>query len=122
MPLDKIIINDLLVRGIVGVNEWEREEKQDILINLVLFSDVRKAAVQDAIEHCVNYRTVAKSVLVHVESARRFTVEALAQDIAKICLERTEVLRVIVRVEKPGAVRYSRSVGVEIDRSGADFA
>ncbi len=115
--MDQVIITDLLVRGILGVNDWEREKLQDILINIVLFTDQRKAGKTDKLEDCVNYRSVAKKVQAHAESAKRFTVEALAADLARLCLEEPGVQKVRVRVEKPGAVRFSRSVGVEIERS-----
>ena len=115
--MDKVIIKDLLARGIIGVNSWEREQPQDILINIVVLTDTRRSGVTDDIEDCVNYRTLAKKTQAHAEKAARFTVEALANDLAKICLQENGVERVIVRVEKPGAVRFSSSVGVEIERS-----
>jgi FolB domain-containing protein len=115
--MDKIIIKDLLARGIIGINAWERKQPQDILINIVALTDIRQAAATDDIAYCVNYRTLAKKTLAHAESVARFTVEALATDIAEICLEEKGVDHVIVRVEKPGAVRFSASVGVEIERS-----
>lgn len=115
--MDKTFIKDLLVRGVIGISEREREQPQDILINIVLFSDTSKAGQTDNIEDCVNYRTVAKKVIAQVETISRFTVEALAADIAKLCLAEPGVKHVQVRVEKPGAVRFSRSVGVEIERS-----
>ena len=115
--MDQVLIKDLLVRGIIGINDWERVTIQDILINIVLFADLRRAGESDDIADCVNYRTVAKKVQAHAETARRFTVEALAADIARLCLEDPLVQRVRVRVEKPGAVRFSNSVGVEIERS-----
>lgn len=115
--MDKVIIKDLLVRGIVGINDWERETKQDILINIEIETDLQEAGESDDIEDCVNYRTVSKAVIKHVGSAERFTVEALAADIAAICLEEPLAQRVRVRVEKPGAVRFAQSVGVEIERS-----
>jgi FolB domain-containing protein len=68
----------------------------------------------------VDYRSVAKKVLAHAETARRLTVEALAADLAKVCLQEARVEKVRVRVEKPGAVRFSRSVGVEIERAKED--
>ncbi len=117
MPEDKILINDLLVRGILGVNDWERKQRQDITINLVLVTDVRQAAAIDDLAHSVDYRTVTKRVIEHVESSARFTVEALAEDIARLCLAEETVSRVRVRVEKPGAVRFARSVGVELERA-----
>ncbi len=115
--MDKVIIKDLLARGIIGVNEWEREKTQDILINIIAYTDTHQAAESDQLEDCVNYRDLAKKVQKHAENAARFTVEALANDLAKICLQEKGVEKVTVRVEKPGAVRFAGSVGVEIERS-----
>lgn len=114
--MDEIFINDLLIRGVIGISEREREQPQDILVNIVIFSDIRKASASDDVNDSVNYRTVAKKVLAHTEKINRYTVEALAADIAKLCLEEPGALGVRVKVEKPGAVRFSRSVGVEITR------
>ncbi len=118
--MDKVFIKDLLVRGIIGVSEKERSAPQDIVINVVMFADVTKGAETDDIEYCTNYRTAAKAIIAHVEQAARFTVEALSTDIANICLEIPGVDKVKVRVEKPGAVRFSKSVGVEIIRKKRD--
>ena len=115
--MDKVIIKDLLVRGIIGIHDWEREKPQDILINIVVFTDIRKAGETDDIQFSVNYRTIAKKTIAHTEKAARLTVEALAEDIARICLEEANVVTARVRVEKPGAVRFAKSVGVEIERS-----
>ena len=115
--MDKVIIKDLVARGIIGVNDWERERPQDIRINIIAFTDTHDAARTDDIGDCVNYRTLAQRAREHAETAGRFTVEALANDLAAICLEDHAVSRVIVRVEKPGAVRFSASVGGEIERN-----
>ena len=114
--MDQVFIKDLVARGIIGVNGWEREKPQEILINIILFADLHRAGDSDKIHDTVNYRTVAKKVLAHAETAERQTVEALAADVARLCLEEPSVQKVRVRVEKPGAVRFSRSVGVEIER------
>ncbi len=119
--MDQILITDLVARGIIGINEWEREKPQEILINLTLFADLKKAGGSDNIQDSVDYRAVAKKVIHHAETAHRLTVEALAADIARLCLEVPGVLKVRVRVEKPGAVRFSRSVGVEIERTKEDL-
>jgi FolB domain-containing protein len=115
--MDQVFITDLVARGIIGVNDWEREQPQDILINIVLFTDLHQAGQSDDVHDSVDYRSVAKKVLAHAETARRLTVEALAADLAQLCLEVARVEKVRVRVEKPGAVRFSRSVGVEIERA-----
>ena len=115
--MDRVFIKDLSVRGIIGINNWEREKEQEILINIVLFADLRRAGESDDINDCVNYRTIAKKAIAQAENAKRCTVEALASDLAAICLEESGVEKAQVRVEKPGAVRFSKSVGVEIERS-----
>jgi FolB domain-containing protein len=114
--MDQILIKDLLVRGVIGITERERQRPQDILINVVLFTDITRAAETDAIEDCVDYSRVAKKLFAHAESVGRNTVEALANDLMGLCLDEPGVLGARVRVEKPGAVRFSRSVGVEIER------
>ena len=121
MNEDRIVIKDLLLRGIIGINDWEREKKQDILINITLSCDLRAAGESDKIEDAVNYRTLTKKIIEHVEESARYTVEALAADIAKLCLSADGVQRAQVRVEKPGALRFAKSVGVEIERSLSDF-
>jgi len=119
--VDRIDIKDLLIRGIIGMNAWEREVKQDILINLSLFCDLRQAGEADQLRKSPNYRNVTKEIVSHVEGSERHTVEALAADIAKICLKHAAVKRVRVRVEKPAALRFAKSVGVEIEREAGDF-
>ena len=120
MNEDRIIIKDLLLRGIIGINDWEREKNQDILINITLSGDLRAAGKSDKIEDTINYRTLTKKIIEHVEGSARYTVEALAADIAKLCLGTEGVQRAHVRVEKPGALRFAKSVGVEIERSLGD--
>jgi FolB domain-containing protein len=115
--MDKVIIRDLVARGVIGVNEWERKVKQEILINVMVFTDMRRAAVSDHIQDCVDYRALSKKLLAYAESAGTMTVEALANRLADLCLEDPLVQRAIVRVEKPGAVRFAASVGVQVERS-----
>jgi FolB domain-containing protein len=118
--MDNIFIENLLIRGIIGVSERERANPQDIIVNIQLETDISKSGQSDDIEESVNYRTVAKKIIAHVEKSARYTVEALATDIAQICLGFNKVETVTVRVEKPGAVRFSESVGVEIRRTKND--
>ena len=120
--MDKVFIKDLAVRGIIGINDWERGKPQEMLINITVFTDTRQAAKSDDLADCVDYSALAKKIQAHAETAARFTVEALAEDLADICLEEKGVEKAIVRVEKPGAVRFSRSVGVEIERSEVPVA
>ena len=119
--MDQVFIRDLVARGIIGINDSEREKPQEIRINITLYTDQIKAGKSDNIRDCINYSTVAKKVIAHAETARRFTVEALAADLALLCLEQAGVMKVRMRVEKPGAVRFAKSVGVEIERSIEDL-
>lgn len=121
MTRDRIIIRDLLVRGIIGINDWEREKKQDILINLVLRVDSHPAAESDQIDDSLNYRSLTKAVVQHVEASSHFLVEALAAELARIAVIDFGAEEATVRVEKPGALRFARSVGIEIVRRRADF-
>ena len=114
--MDKIIIRDLRARGRIGISEEERERPQDILINVELFYDSRKAAASDDINDCVNYAAMTKKLLKAVEDNQRKTVEALAQDLSDLCLEHELVTKVKLRVEKTSIVRFTSAVGIEIER------
>ncbi len=122
MTEDRIVIRNLLLRGFIGFQDWEREKKQDILINLTLYTDIRRAAQSDDVADALDYKTITKKIIAYVEddATRHDLVESLAAAIARICLE-GGAERVTVRVEKPGALRFAESVGVEITRSRADF-
>ena len=117
---DRIRIRDLHLRTIIGINDEERRARQDVLINIELRADTHAAGVSDDIEDAVNYRTITKRIINLVEDSQFYLVEKLAAEIASICLENARVERAIVRVEKPGALRFARSVGVEIDRDRSD--
>lgn len=113
---DRILIQDLLIRGIIGIHDWEREKKQDILINIEMEADCRPAGTSDDFREAVDYRAVTKSIIALVERSQFFLVERMAEEVAAICLEDPRVTLARVRVEKPGAVRFARSVGVEVER------
>ncbi len=114
---DQIFIRDLLVKGILGILPNERETPQDILINLILYTDTQLAGQTDDLRLSVNYAEVAEAARQCAESARRFTVEALAADLAALCLSFPGVRTVRVRLEKPHALPAARSAGIEIVRS-----
>ncbi len=117
--MDKILIKDLLVRCIVGINDEERREKQDVVINISLTADLEKACKTDRFEDTVDYRAIKKKILNIVESSRFYLIEALAEHIAQTCLEFNGILGAQILVEKPSALRFARSVGVEIYRKRA---
>lgn len=119
---DTIIIHDLLVRGFIGLNDWERKQKQDIVVNLEISVDARAAGVSDDMADSLNYRTLTKDVIAHIEGSKPFLVEALAHQIARIAIVDHGAEHVRVRVEKPGALRFASSVGIEVERTAADFS
>ncbi len=114
---DRVMIRNLMVRGILGINDEERKNRQDILVNITMEADTRAAAASDNIADAVNYRSVAKAVIAHIEAGAPQLVERLAAEIAQICFDGDERIRAAeVTVEKPGAVRFAESVGVSIHR------
>lgn len=115
-PLDRIHVRDLTARCIVGVNPDERVNKQDVVVNLTLYADLRKAGRTDDLADTVDYKAVKKAVLELVEASSFMLVERLAETIAATCLAADGVRRVRVLVEKPAALRFARTVGVEIVR------
>lgn len=117
MAADTIQIKDLLVRTIIGINEEERHNKQDVVINITLYADHTAAGASDDIADTVNYKTIAKQTIKLVEESQFYLVEKMAQEIVNLCLADSRVQRAVVTVEKPGALRFARSVGVTLDRS-----
>ncbi len=115
--MDCIEIKDLLLRCIIGINESERKHKQDVLINITLWADLRPAAANDDIAQTVNYRTLTKGIIEHVEASHYLLLETLTDKVAELCLKDPRVARVQVSVEKPGALRFARSVGVRMERT-----
>jgi D-erythro-7,8-dihydroneopterin triphosphate epimerase len=113
---DQIEIKDLHLRTVIGINDEERRDRQDVLINLVLFVELAATALSDNVEDSINYRTITKHVIRLVEDSRFRLVEKLATEIATLCLETDRIVGVRVSVEKPGALRFARSVGVTIER------
>jgi dihydroneopterin aldolase/D-erythro-7,8-dihydroneopterin triphosphate epimerase len=115
--VDQVLIKNLLVPGIVGINPEERTTPQEVLVNVTMWVDLRPAARSDDIADAVNYRTVAKAIIAHIEEGAPMLVERLVTEIAAICLGADErVAEVEVEVEKPGALRFADSVGVRIHR------
>ncbi len=114
--MDRILISDLLVRCIIGVRDDERKDKQDVLINLSLAVDLKRAGKSDRLEDSVDYHALNKQIMNMAERSHFYLVEALADAVADICLTNPLVQETRVRIEKPGALRFARSVGVEITR------
>ncbi len=114
--MDKIFLKELKAEAIIGIFDWERQVRQTVLVDLELSVDVRKAALSDRIEDTLNYKRVAKRVLEYIEQSSFQLVETLAERIAALVLQEFEVRWVKVCLNKPGAIRGSRSVGIMIER------
>ncbi len=117
--MDKILIRDLAARCVIGLSPEERREKQDVVVSIALSTDLREAGRSDRLEESVDYRAIKKRVLALVEGSQFRLLEALAEAIAGACLEDGRIARVQVTVDKPGALRFARSVAVEIVRTRA---
>jgi dihydroneopterin aldolase/D-erythro-7,8-dihydroneopterin triphosphate epimerase len=120
--MDRIHINDLQLRCIIGLYPEERREKQDVILNITLSADLRAAGASDDLRDTVDYKTVKQEIRALVEGSSFMLVEKLASEVARICLRPAQVERVRVRLDKPGALRFARSVAVDIERTRADFA
>lgn len=113
---DRIFIRDLVIHCIIGVDEPERLEKQNVVVQIELQADLGKAGRTDDLADSIDYSVLKKRILQMAENSRYRLIEALAQRIADECLEDDRVECVRVVVEKPGALRSARTVGVEIVR------
>ncbi|MFQ5966424.1 MAG: dihydroneopterin aldolase [Acidimicrobiia bacterium] len=121
MAGDRILIKDLLVRGVIGINPDERTKPQDILISVTMWADTKSAADTDSIEDAINYRTVSKAIIAHTEQGDPQLVERLAEELSRVCFEADHrIEQVELTVEKPSALRFARSVGVTIRRTRAE--
>jgi dihydroneopterin aldolase len=120
--MDKIFLSALNVECIVGIWEWERRVKQRVVIDLEMATDIRKAAASDHIDDTIDYKKVAKRVLAFVGESQYQLVETLTENIAKVIITEFGVSWVKVRLNKQGAIRFARDVGILIERTAADYA
>lgn len=120
--MDKIFLSALSVECIVGIWEWERRVRQRVIIDLEMATDIRRAAASDRIEDTIDYKKVAKRLLAFVGESQFNLVETLAEQIARVVVTEFAVSWVKVRLNKQGAIRGARDVGIEIERRAADYA
>ena len=119
---DRIFLRGLTAECIIGFIDWERRVKQTVVVDLELPVDCRRASVTDDVADTVDYKRVAKRVLAYIEAAEFKLVETLAHRLALLLLEEFALEWVHISLNKPGAIRNSRDVGVVIERSRADLA
>lgn len=115
--MDKIHIRDLALRCIIGIYPFERKARQDVVLNITMDTRAhRKAARTDRIEDAVDYKEITKDIIKLVEGSNFQLIETMAEKVAERCLANPKVSAVQVSVDKPGALRFARSVAVEIFR------
>jgi 7,8-dihydroneopterin aldolase/epimerase/oxygenase len=119
--VDTIFLRGLTVECIIGFIDWERRVKQTVVIDLELPVDCRNASIRDEVEDTLDYKKVAKRVIAFVEASEFKLVETLAHRLALLVLEEFDIPWIRVSVNKPGAIRGSRDVGVSIERTRADL-
>ena len=118
-PTDRIHIRDLGARCIIGIYPEERTKKQEVIFNITLHADLAKPGQSDAIEDTVDYKTIKENILSMAEASTYNLIERLAAHAAEICLANPMIARAEVTVDKPGALRFARSVAVTVVRDRA---
>jgi dihydroneopterin aldolase len=119
---DRIFLRGLTAECVIGFIDWERRVKQTVVVDLELPVDCRQAAVTDDVNDTVDYKKVSKRVLAFIEASEFLLVETLAQRLAMLILEEFALEWIRLSINKPGAIRNSRDVGVAIERSRADLS
>jgi dihydroneopterin aldolase/D-erythro-7,8-dihydroneopterin triphosphate epimerase len=115
-PLDRLHIRDLALRCVIGVYPQERRQKQDVLLNITLHADLRRAGRTDRLEDSVDYKRVKQETIAAVEGSSFQLLEALAERVAAVALRDPRVRRADVSIQKPGALRFARCAELEITR------
>ena len=118
--MDRVFITDLRINTIIGIYDWERQVRQTVSFDLEMAHDIRKAAETDAIEHALNYKSVAKRVIQFVEESEFLLVETMAEKVADIVMREFSVPWVKVTLRKPGALRGALDVGIQIVRGSLE--
>jgi D-erythro-7,8-dihydroneopterin triphosphate epimerase len=112
-----IHVQNITLRTIIGLNDWERIKKQDIIINIWIDFDVSAAVISDNIDDSLDYRSIKSAVVEKVEQSQFFLIESLAYHILQLCLLDPKIVAARVRVDKPHALRFAESVSIEISET-----
>ena len=119
--MDKIFITGLREECIVGVWEWERQVKQAVVLDIEMAVDIRKAAASERLEDTIDYKKVSKRLQSFIGASQFQLVETLTERVAEIIIKEFQVSWVKVKLNKQGALRGSKDVGVVIERTTADY-
>ena len=110
----RIRVKDLCLRTFIGINEDEILNKQDVLINLTILYAAQDAVRDNDIDHALNYRTITKAIIAHVEGNRFALLERLTQEILDLVMSHESVRYAEVEVDKPHALRFAESVSITL--------
>jgi dihydroneopterin aldolase len=118
---DRIFLRGLSVECIIGFIDWERRVRQTVVIDLEIPVDCRKAARTDEVANTIDYKAVAKRVIGFVEASEFKLVETLGHRLCLLIIEEFSLPWVRLSLNKPGAIRGSRDVGIVLERTRADL-
>lgn len=110
----RIRIKNLRLRTYIGIKEEEINNRQDVLINAVILYPADEAVEINEIEHALNYRTITKAIISHVESNRFALLERLTQEVLDLVMQHPQVRYAEVEVDKPHALRFAESVSITL--------
>ena len=110
-----IRITDLSLETIIGIFDWERKEKHKVVINVEIDFNAAKAIKSDCIQDTVDYKTITKKIIRHIQASNYFLLEKMTESVLKIVMEDPRVKKAKVRIDKPGALRFARSVSFELE-------
>jgi len=118
---DRVFLRELAVECIIGFLDWERLVKQTVYLDIEVPIDCRRAALKDEVADTLDYKRLSKLVLAFVGASEFKLVETLADRTARLILEEFDLPWVKLTVNKRGAIRAARDVGVTIERSRGDL-
>lgn len=115
LPVSTIKIHNLRLRTFIGFNPEEKVKKQDVVINMEISYRINDEVIHDKVEGALNYKTITKQVIQHVDEGEFLLLEKLAADVLNICSKHSSVERARVTVDKPHALRFADSVSISLD-------
>lgn len=118
---DKIYVEDLRINATIGIFDWEKKIKQEVSISYEIPHDNKKAAAADTIEATTDYKSITKAIIAFVENNKFELVETFAEKIAEMVIKDFNIEEIRLRVSKPGALRFSKDVGVIIERNKKSY-
>ena len=113
---DKIFIQELKIPCLIGIFDWERKKKQIVSIHIELPASISKAAKSDNIRDAMDYKKIAKRTIDFVSKSKFFLIEALIENLATLLIKEFKLKEITLQIEKPGAIRGAKTVGIKITR------